>query len=96
MPETASKTNGRCHGDGESHKDAHCVSLLALTVKRDVLAAVAWNTKQTDAVAVQTQHMLCCAGTWLKANAGPLYLGTFELGTATSVSSRSLGPIRFL
>jgi hypothetical protein len=34
--------------------------------------------------------------TWLKANAGPLYLGTFELGTATSVSSRSLGPIRFL
>jgi hypothetical protein len=29
VPETASKTNGRCHGDGESHKDAHCVSLIS-------------------------------------------------------------------
>jgi len=28
MPETASQTNGGCH-DGEGHKDAHCVSLLA-------------------------------------------------------------------
>jgi hypothetical protein len=29
VPETASKTNGRCHGDGESHKDAHVVSLIS-------------------------------------------------------------------
>jgi hypothetical protein len=29
VPETASKTNGDCHGDSESHKDAHCVSLIS-------------------------------------------------------------------
>jgi hypothetical protein len=28
VPETTSKTNGRCHGDGDSHKNAHCVSLV--------------------------------------------------------------------
>jgi len=31
VPETASKTDGRCHGDGESHKNAHCVSLVLLS-----------------------------------------------------------------
>jgi len=31
MPETTSKTNGRCHGDGDSHKDAHWVSLVWLS-----------------------------------------------------------------
>ena len=31
MPETTSKTNGRCHGDGDSHKDAHWVSLVLLS-----------------------------------------------------------------
>jgi hypothetical protein len=31
VPETASKTKGRCHGDGESHKNAHGVSIVLLS-----------------------------------------------------------------
>jgi hypothetical protein len=33
VPETACHTNGRCHGDGDSHKNSHWASLVLLSTK---------------------------------------------------------------